>query len=82
MDTPLRSGLGTGSERPPSPPDVAATLEETSAEAFRWDSGGVSWHGHRLSTEQIAAARAEFAIAFGSCSFEEPIGGLLALGWL
>jgi hypothetical protein len=64
------------------PPDVAATLEETSADAFRWDADGVSWRGHRLSAGQIAAARAQFAIAFGSCSFEEPIGGLQALGWL
>ncbi|MGO9258373.1 MAG: hypothetical protein ACLQU1_18965 [Bryobacteraceae bacterium] len=62
--------------------DVEATLQETSAEAFRWDADGVSWHGHRLSTAQIAAARAEFAISFGSCSFEEPIAGLEALGWL
>jgi hypothetical protein len=62
--------------------EVAATLEETSARAFAWDRDGVSWHGHRLSTEQIATAREEFAIAFGSCSFEEPIGDLKALGWL
>jgi hypothetical protein len=62
--------------------DVAATLEETSAQAFAWNPDGVSWHRHRLSTEQIATARREFAIAFGSCSFEEPIGDLKALGWL
>jgi hypothetical protein len=62
--------------------DVEATLQETSAEAFRWDADGVSWHENRLSTAQIAAARAQFAISFGSCSFEEPITGLHALGWL
>ena len=65
-----------------APPDVEATLEETSAGAFTWDADGVSWHGYRLSTAQIAVARAQFAVAFGSCSFEEPIGGLQALEWL
>ncbi len=34
--------------------EVAATLEETSAAAFGWEMDGVSWHGHRLSTGQIA----------------------------
>ncbi len=63
-------------------PDVEATLGETSAGAFSWDADGVSWHGYRLSTAQIAVARAQFAVAFGSCSFEEPMGGLQSLGWL
>jgi len=35
-----------------------------------------------LTGEQIRAARAEFAISFGSCSFEEPVEELRQLGWL
>ena len=62
--------------------EVAATLEEPAWETFSWEEGAVAWQDHRLSTAQIAAARAEFAVAFGSCSFEEPIGDLEALGWL
>lgn len=62
--------------------DVSATLRETAAEAFGFQADGVTWHGHRLSTVQIATAREHFAIAFGSCSFEEPIADLQALGWL
>lgn len=36
----------------------------------------------KLSGEQIREARAEFAISFGSCSFEEPVAELEYLGWL
>jgi hypothetical protein len=35
-----------------------------------------------LTGEQIREARAEFAISFGSCSFEEPVEELRQLGWL
>ena len=35
-----------------------------------------------LTGEQIRQARAEFAISFGSCSFEEPVAELERLGWL
>ncbi len=63
-------------------PDLEATLRETSADAFHWDSDGVSWLHHRLTAAEIGDARAEFAMAFGSCSFAEPIADLQALGWL
>jgi hypothetical protein len=62
--------------------DAVHTLEEQSAEAFRFDDAGVSWHGHRLGVDEIGEARKNFAISFGSCSFEEPIGDLQALGLL
>jgi hypothetical protein len=63
--------------------ELEAILQETSSRAFRWEADGVStWHGHRLATGQIAEARERFAISFGSCSFEEPIADLQALGWL
>jgi hypothetical protein len=65
-----------------TPLELESTLEETSAAAFAWDADGVSWQAHRLTTAQIALARAQFAVAFGSCSFEEPMSGLQALGWL
>jgi len=62
--------------------DVTATLEETSAEAFHWEAEGVGWGEHRMTAFEIAAARERFAIAFGSCSFEEPLADLQSLGWL
>jgi hypothetical protein len=49
--------------------DALATLRETS---IRFD----------LTPDQIRDAHANFAISFGSCSFEEPIEDLKELGWL
>ncbi|MEO8367584.1 MAG: hypothetical protein ABI806_00085 [Candidatus Solibacter sp.] len=62
--------------------EAAATLEEQSASAFAWDDAGVAWHGQGLTVEQLRAAREQFAISFGSCSFEEPVRDLQQLGWL
>ena len=54
-------------------------LEERSAEAFHFDLDGVSWRQHRLSGDEIGAARLGFAVSFGACSFTEPIDDLRAL---
>ncbi len=54
-------------------------LEEQSPQAFHFDSDGVGWRQHRLSREEIAAARRGFAVSFGSCSFIEPIDDLRSL---
>jgi hypothetical protein len=54
-------------------------VNEQSAEAFRFDAGGVLWREHRLGIGDISAARREFAISFGSCSFTEPVEDLRAL---
>jgi hypothetical protein len=51
-------------------------LEERSPQAFHFDEDGVSWREDRLSVREIAAARHDFAISFGSCSFSEPIDDL------
>ncbi|MEO8593616.1 MAG: hypothetical protein ABI759_09855 [Candidatus Solibacter sp.] len=62
--------------------DAVTTLEEESADRFHFDDGGVAWHAHRLTVEQVRVARTQFAISFGSCSFEEPLQDLQQLGWL
>jgi hypothetical protein len=67
----LRAGMET---------DLAVQLlEEQSAHAFHFDSGGVGWREHRLSRDEIADARRSFAISFGSCSFTEPVDDLRTL---
>ena len=67
----LRAGMEPGLAR--------QVLEEQSADAFHFDSDGAIWREHRLSVRDIAAAREDFAISFGSCSFTEPIDDLRAL---
>lgn len=59
-----------------------AILAETDPYAFGFDDDGASWHDQRVPTESLAAMRSDFAMSFGSCSFEEPINDLQELGWL
>lgn len=57
-------------------------LREEDPHAFAFDDDGASWRGHRVTTDALRAMRRDFATSFGSCSFEEPIADLRALGWL
>jgi len=57
------------------------TLVTLSERNFRFHDRAY-WHYERLTSEQIRDARAQFAISFGSCSFEEPVEDLKGLGWL
>jgi hypothetical protein len=55
-------------------------LDETDPQAFDFRNDGLRWRGWRASTAEVAQARREFAHSFGSCSFEEPVNDLRALG--
>ena len=57
-------------------------LEEKSPEAFQFDSGGVMWRDEMIVRGQLRNSRNLLAIAFGSCSFEEPIEDLKKIGLL
>jgi hypothetical protein len=57
-------------------------LREENPHAFVFSDDGVAWRGHEVSTEELARMRRDFALSFGSCSFEEPINDLKELGWL
>jgi hypothetical protein len=56
-------------------------LEESDPAAVDIGAAQVSWRGHRLIVDHLAASRA-FLKSFGSCSFREPIDDLAALGLL
>lgn len=70
----LRQGFADG--------DALRLLEERSAEALGFSTKAIVWRGHRLNREAVEAARAAGIVAFGSCSFTEPLGELRALGLL
>jgi hypothetical protein len=57
-------------------------LMETDPEAFHFDDEVVTWRDVTISTEEISEVRERFAVSFGSCSFEEPLDDLRALGWM
>ena len=56
-------------------------INDVDPHAFRFQDDGLSWRGRGLGTAQIEEARRDFAHSFGSCSFEEPLADLRALGW-
>jgi hypothetical protein len=51
------------------------------ASAFRFDDRA-HWRDLSLGAAEVREARARFAHAFGSCSFEEPVRDLQVLGLL
>jgi hypothetical protein len=60
--------------------DLAAILDEESAEAFSFFATRLRWRNHAATLRQIRSMREHGLVSFGSCSFEEPLEGLRALG--
>jgi hypothetical protein len=61
---------------------VAECLRETEVSAFAADDEFVAWRGERFAPGEIVRMRGSFVMSFGSCSFEEPMADLRAMGWL
>ncbi len=57
-------------------------LEERSPEAFRFELDSAFWRDQMLVNGRLRNTRSLLAIAFGSCSFEEPIEDLKKIGLL
>jgi hypothetical protein len=70
----VRAGMSVG--------DAERLLNETSPAAFQFEDQHVRWNQYRWTSDQLRAARCEFAASFGSCSFQEPVDDLKAIGWL
>jgi hypothetical protein len=62
--------------------ELAALLAEEDPSAFAVSGDEVAVHGHRAGAEAIAAARTEAFVAYGSCSFSEPVEDLKLFGVL
>ncbi|HKH31517.1 MAG TPA: hypothetical protein VKA45_10720 [Gaiellaceae bacterium] len=61
--------------------DEEAALAEDDAEAFRIDGDAFRWRDRAGSVEDAHRGR-ELFVAFGSCSFSEPVDDLIALALL
>jgi hypothetical protein len=61
---------------------VTSLLEEDDPASFHFTRESVRWRDEVLNTQRLAECRTSFAIAFGSCSFREPIDDLHRLGLL
>ncbi len=62
--------------------EIEAVLAERSSEAFLFAEDGLSWRGRRCDMATVERARAAGFLSFGSCSIDEPVDDLVALGWL
>jgi hypothetical protein len=62
------------------------TLEQIVAEedpgAFAFDDDTFSWRAERIDVADLERSRKEGFVAYGSCSFSEPVEDLIALGVL
>ena len=61
--------------------DEEAALSEEEPSAFRVEGDAFRWRDRTASAAEIERAR-ELFVAFGSCSFDEPVDDLRALGLL
>jgi hypothetical protein len=62
--------------------EIAALLAEEDPEAFAVGPDGLAARGRFAGAAEIAAARRDLFVAYGSCSFGEPVEDLQALGVL
>jgi hypothetical protein len=62
--------------------DIAQLLEERDAAAITFGPESVRWREHTITLDEVRHARTSFALAFGSCSFREPVDDLRHLALL
>ncbi|MEW6742505.1 MAG: fumarylacetoacetase [Planctomycetota bacterium] len=62
-------------------PALVACLGDHEAKNFAIIGRGLRWRDHEVTTAELACARSELMVGFGSCSFDEPREDLHALGW-
>jgi hypothetical protein len=56
--------------------ELVRLLEERDPAALLFADDALRWRGHAVALDQLTQARATLAIAFGSCSFREPVDDL------
>lgn len=61
---------------------IISLLDDTEPAHFHFEDAGVRWKEHFVTTAHISHLRTKMATSFGSCSFEEPVADLKALGRL
>lgn len=62
--------------------DEEEALEEEDPDAFAVSGDAFRWRDREASAHEIARVRGQLFVSFGSCSAQEPIDGLTALGLL
>jgi hypothetical protein len=63
-------------------PTLRAIVAEKDSAAFSFDGNVFAWRDQRIDEPELAACRRERFVAYGSCSFSEPVEDLAELGIL
>ncbi len=63
------------------PDDLAEIIDDGDPSSWSIEDG-LQWRSLRATAAEVADARQQAALSFGSCSFDEPIEDLRGLGWL
>ena len=62
--------------------DAQRALEVRDAREFTLGEDAIGWQGHTFTAAACADTRTHLLRSVGSCSFDEPVADLRALGWL
>ena len=62
--------------------DAPRRLALDTLEGVTIDDDGIAWESYRVSVDEITRVRRRLFVSFGSCSFDEPVADLVALGLL
>ncbi len=62
--------------------DLIAVLEDEERANFNFVDEALLWNGRAIPAELLKQTREHFFVAYGSCSFEEPVNDLAALGMI
>lgn len=65
-----------------SPEELAEVLADMDPDAFALTARSLTWRGHRIEAADLTATRRDLFVGYGSCSFNEPVDDLTALGIL
>jgi len=63
-------------------PTLQSIVSEEQPDAFAFDGSGLRWRELRATVDEITETRGRAFIAYGSCSFLEPVDDLTGLGIL
>jgi hypothetical protein len=62
--------------------EMSELLADRDSAHFTFTADAAHWNGHAFSADSLLQMRRDFALSFGSCSFEEPLADLRQLGLL
>jgi len=66
----------------PNAARLVHVLEDRDPRSWSFTDDALRWRDFSIQTSSLTTARKHIATSFGSCSFDEPVDDLTALGWL